>query len=99
MNTILPTTKHAAQRMNERGIAPWMIREVVLNGIYIQKQGLLYHYIGRKQMPHYLSEPERNILENLVVVESRDGMIITTYKKKGALKALKKKQKHLCRAA
>ena len=50
-------------------------------------------------MPRYLSEPEQNVLENLVVVESSDGVIITTYKKKGALKALKKKQKHLCRAA
>lgn len=99
MKTVIRPTLHAIHRMKERKIQAWMVNETIINGQFIQFDGNIYHYITRKCIPHYLSEAEKSALDNIVVVESEAGTIITVWKDKRALKNLKKKRQNLFRAA
>lgn len=85
--------------MNERSISAWMVNETIINGHFMQFEGKIYHYILRKHMPPYLSEAEKLMLENTVVVESGESTIITVWKDNRVLKNLRKKSKNLSRAA
>jgi hypothetical protein len=64
-------------------------------GVATFKQGLIYYTVGSKNIPDYVDSDEARKLNNMVVVVSSDGVIITSYKSDNGIKHVRRKRSDL----
>lgn len=57
------------------------------------KQGLVYYTVIAKNIPKNICPNEARRINNIVVVVSSDGEIITCYKAKNGIRQIKRKRK------
>lgn len=89
-------TKHSFQRCLERNIKAAQLLTVLVFGIQIQKQNLVFHIASRQCTAQCIDSSAKKQLEGLVVVtDSTQSVIITCYRNKHSLKNIRKKLKHL----
>jgi hypothetical protein len=89
-------TKHSFQRCLERNIKTAQLLSVLVFGIQIQKQNLVFHVASHQCIAQCSDPSARKQLEGLVVVtDLSQSVIITCYRNKHSLKNIRKKSKHL----
>lgn len=89
-------TKHATQRLSQRGIHADDIHLAIDWGLLTRKQGMQFYILTKKRIPKYVAPKHRHRLQNLVVVVGTDKdspkpVIITAYKNDKAIRKIKKK--------
>lgn len=88
-------TNHCETRMAQRGLNYEHLLMAMEYGKMIFKQGLTFYVVTRRSLPGGLDSSLASKLDNLVVVVSADGAIITCYKSKNAIKHIRRKSNHL----
>ena len=77
----LKVTKHAAQRMDERGLTDNSLEAALSFGREIHTRGVTIFVIGRKEVRKAAgSAADISRFEGLHVLCSRDGRVVTTYR-------------------
>lgn len=72
-----------------------MIKDTIQYGKLLRKQGMKFYVMLEKGMPGEFSSQYREKVNNVVVIVSNDGVIVTVYKDEHAYAHLRKKQKRL----
>lgn len=97
MELLAKYTRHSGKRCQQRGITRDMIRDTIIWGELIRKQGLRYFIMTDRQLS-YLHEGQYNDrIRNLVVILTADNSILTVYKNSKAMRLIKKKPRRLFR--
>ena len=91
-----PLTDHACERMSRRRISEQEIEVTIQYGRELFRAGARFCFMGRKEVQRVpLSLREGLRLEGVTVVaDGASNTIITTYRNKTALHAIKRKPKH-----
>lgn len=88
-------TNHCEKRMAQRGFSYEHVLMAIEYGRMLFKQGLTFYVVTRRSLPEKLDPTLKNKLDNLVVVVSGDGAVITCYKSKNGIKHIRRKSNHL----
>lgn len=90
-----PGTDHAAQRSARRGLSPEAIAYVLSHGTLVQRTGVDFVVLRRRDMPRPDLRTSAAKLEGTVLVISRSGAIVTAYRaqKESAYRRVQKKLK------
>lgn len=91
----LPFTKHARKRGARRNIAPDALEYVVAHGRMIQRTGVTFFFLGRRDIPlddRRASWAAR--LEGTIVLLTSDAEVITIYRNRSGLHAIQRKMKY-----
>lgn len=88
-------SNHALARAYERGITTDMIRDTLVWGRKLHRQGLRFHVMLRRCVPHGMDERYSRRLVNVTVVVGVDDTIVTVYRNPKALYRIKRKSKRL----
>lgn len=88
-------SNHGKQRSIERNIPYEHIVMAIEYGVEFFKQNRIFYVVTSKSLPDQIESRLRNHLENLVVVVSKEGSVITCYKAKNGIKHIKLKSKRL----
>jgi hypothetical protein len=91
----LPFTKHARKRGARRNIAPDAVEYVVAHGRKIQRTGVTFFFLGRRDIPpddRRASWASR--LEGTIVLLTSDDDVITVYRNRRGLRAIQRKMKY-----
>lgn len=84
-------SRHAARRLAQRGISLEDVDLVLRLGRRLHRAGVTFYFFGQRQIPHGLEHHlERLVGTTLLVAEDH---LITAYRNKRALAAIKKKPK------
>jgi|FLYL01.1.fsa_nt_gi hypothetical protein len=84
-------SRHAAQRLAQRGISLEDVHLVLWLGRKLHRTGATFYFFGRRQIPQGLErELDRLVGTTLIVA---NGQLITAYRNKQAIAAVKKKPK------
>jgi hypothetical protein len=91
----LAFTKHAYKRGARRNVAPDAVEYVLAHGRMIQRTGVTFCFLGRRDMP----PADRGAcwasrLEGTIVLLAPNGTIITVYRNRRGLPAIRRKLKH-----
>ena len=92
---VLCLTAHAARRAARRNIAPEALEYVLTYGRRIQRTGVTFYFLGRRDVPaadRQASWVSR--LEGTVALLSNDGALITVYRQRNALRSIQRKLKY-----
>jgi hypothetical protein len=89
-------TRHARRRGARRNVAPDAVDYVLTHGRRIQRTGVTFYFLGRRDMP----EDDRRAswasrLEGTVVLLAGDGEVVTVYRNRRALRAITRKMKYM----
>ncbi|MCS7158702.1 MAG: DUF4258 domain-containing protein [Blastocatellia bacterium] len=84
-------SRHAAQRLAQRGISLGDVHLVLRLGRRLHRTGVIFYFFGRRQIPRGL-ERELERLEGTTLIVA-DGRLITAYRNKRAIAEIKKKPK------
>lgn len=88
-------TAHARRRGARRNVAPDAVDYVLAHGRMIQRTGVTFFYLARRDMPpadHCASWASR--LEGSTVLLAPDGVVVTVYRNRHGLRAILRKPKH-----
>ncbi|MGZ3584347.1 MAG: DUF4258 domain-containing protein [Ktedonobacterales bacterium] len=91
----LPFTKHGRKRSARRNIAPDAVDYVVAYGRMIQRTGVTFYFLGRRDIPpddRHASWASR--LEGTIVLQAPDEDVITIYRNRRGLRAIRRKMKY-----
>lgn len=88
-------TSHCETRMAQRGITYENVLMAMEYGRMVFKQGLTFYVVTRRSLPKGMDSSLASKLDNLVIVVSGDGAIITCYKSKNGIKHIRRKSNHL----
>lgn len=88
-------SKHGKERSVERNISYEQMMMVMEYGEAIFKQGRIFYVATSKCLPKSMEAHLQQKLENIVVVVSKTGSVITCYKAKNGIKHIKHKSKRL----
>lgn len=95
---VVSLTRHARKRGARRNVAPDAVEYVLEHGRMIQRTGVLFFFLGRRDIPscdRCASWSSR--LEGVIVIISREGAVITVYRDRRGLRAIERKMKYrLC---
>lgn len=91
------TTKHCQERLFQRGISYKHMLMAMEFGEAHFKQGFIYYTVVSKYIPKSVSPKDTRLINNLVVVVSATGEIVTCYRSKNGIKHVKRKRKDLVR--
>jgi hypothetical protein len=92
---MLQHTVHSRTRAAQRCIDLQRIDTVMVYGETVYKQGMVFMYLGKDQVPEHLAR-HRDKYANMVVVLSGDSnQVITCYRCPNPAKHLRRKQKNL----
>jgi|GEM_PF-921481 hypothetical protein len=86
---------HARRRAARRNVVPDAIDYVLAYGRFLQRTGVTFYFLGRRDLPpadRCASWASRLI--GTVVLVSRSGEVITVYRNRGALRAIRRKLKY-----
>lgn len=76
-----PLVPHAWQRMQQRGIPPELVEQVLRYGRVIYARGLQFRVIGRKEVDFFASRGiNLRAAEGVHVLVQADGSVLTTYR-------------------
>lgn len=92
---VVSLTRHARCRGARRNVAPDAVEYVLTNGRRIQRTGVTFYFLGRRDMPEgdrHASWASR--LEGTVVLVAADGEVVTVYRNRRALRTIARKLKH-----
>ena len=87
-------TRHARLRTAQRRLSPAEVELVEQHGRRIHRTGIIFYFLGHRDLPARLSKPalyERLVGTVLLVAENGD--LITAYRNRNALKAIRRKPK------
>jgi hypothetical protein len=92
---VVSFTRHARCRGARRNVAPDAVEYVLTHGRQIQRTGMTFYFLGRRDMP----EEDRGAswasrLEGTIVLMAPDGAVITVYRNRRGLRAILRKLKH-----
>lgn len=88
-------TAHARRRAARRNVAPDAVDYVVSHGRMIQRTGVTFFFLGRRDMPPAdRSASWASRLEGTIVLLAPDGVVITVYRNRRGLRAILRKLKH-----
>ena len=92
---LLPFTTHARTRGARRNIAPDAVEYVMAYGRTIQRTGVTFYFLGRRNIPsvdRHASWASR--LEGTIVLVASDGEVITLYRNRRGLRTIQRKVKY-----
>lgn len=92
-------TRHAAIRMQQRGIPACAVSAALTYGRLIQAKGITYYVIGRKEVQHYAAlGTDLSDIEGLQVLIATDGAVVTAYRNRDlhSIKATPRRGRHRC---
>lgn len=86
----LSLTAHCAERQRTRHISDDDLDLTVRYGTRLHVTGAVIYYLRRRDMPLWMDDDNAARMHGLVVVASRDGAALTTYRNPKVLRRLKK---------
>jgi hypothetical protein len=95
--TDMQFSQHASQRAQQRAIDPLVITEIIRHGERIYKQGIIFHFMPKNSLRLFYHRTDQKQIEDVVVITSHDGTVITAYRNQHAVKSIKRKSKRLCK--
>ncbi len=92
---VVSLTRHARCRGARRNVAPDAVEYVLTHGRRIQRTGVTFYFLGRRDMP----ESDRRAswasrLEGTVVLVAAGGEVVTVYRNQRALRTIARKLKY-----
>jgi hypothetical protein len=93
--TEIQFSAHSVKRCQQRAVSNWAIKQAILKGEKIYKQGNTFHFLKRKFVISNYPPQQHNQLIDLVVLMADDNTIITAYKNPDAIGNIKRKPKRL----
>ncbi len=84
-------SRHAAQRLAQRGISLEDVHLVLRLGRKLHRTGATFYFFGRRQIPRGLERELERLVGTTLIVS--DGRLITAYHNKRAIAVIKKKSK------
>ena len=88
-------TVHSRTRAAQRGIDHDRIDTVMVYGKSVYKQGMVFMYLGKDQVPYHLARHRDKYANTVVVLAGDSGTVITCYRCPNPAKHLRLKQKNL----
>lgn len=88
-------TVHSRARAAQRGIDHDRIDTVMVYGESVYKQGMVFVYLGKDQVPKHLVRHRDKYANTVVVLAGDSGTVITCYRCPNPAKHLRLKQKNL----
>jgi hypothetical protein len=92
---VVSLSRHARCRGARRNVAPDAVEYVLTHGRWIQRTGVTFYFLGRRDMPEgdrHASWASR--LEGTVVLVAPDGEVVTVYRNRRALRTIERKMKY-----
>lgn len=91
----LVISKHARRRTSQRGISSDRIELAAMLGTRIDQDGATLFFLGRRQLDRRdISSRDRERLEGLTVIVSRDGAVITAYRNRNGVAGRLRRRGH-----
>lgn len=91
----LSLTAHGRRRGARRNVAPEAVDYVLAHGRMIQRTGVTFCFLGRRDMPTAdRSASWASRLEGTIVLMAADGVVITVYRNRRGLRAIHRKLKY-----
>ncbi|HXF06604.1 MAG TPA: DUF4258 domain-containing protein [Blastocatellia bacterium] len=84
-------SRHAGQRLAQRGISLEDVHLVLRLGQKLHRTGVTFFFFGRRQIPRGLERELERLVGTTLLVSN--GCLITAYRNKRAIAAIKKKLK------
>ncbi len=79
--TVSQVTRHAAARMQQRGIRKGVLEQVLTYGRRIHAKGMTFHAVGRKEVSLYASRGlDLSLAAGVQALVSKDGAVVTVYR-------------------
>lgn len=76
-----PLVPHSWQRMQQRGIRPELVKQVLRYGRVIYERGLQFRVIGRNEVDNFaVRGVNLRAAEGVHVLVQADGSVLTTYR-------------------
>jgi len=88
-------SRHAAQRLAQRGISLEDVHLVLRLGQRLHRTGVTFYFFGRRQIPPGLERELERLVGTTLIVSN--GCLITAYRNKRAIAVIKKKPKRRAR--
>jgi hypothetical protein len=92
---MLQHTVHSRSRAAQRCIDHQRIDTVMVYGETVYKQGLVFMYLGKDQVPDHLARDRDKYANTVVVLSGDSNQVITCYRCPNPAKHLRRKQKNL----
>jgi len=90
-----PLVPHAWQRMQQRGIRPALVEQVLRYGRAVYARGLLFRVIGRREVDFFATRGiNLRAAEGVHVLVQPDGSVLTTYRNHDLRAIRPRKRKH-----
>lgn len=94
-HAVMTLTAHAACRAARRNIPPAALEYVLTYGRRIQRTGVTFFFLGWRDLPPADRQASwASRLEGTVALVSNDGALITVYRQRKALAAIRRKTKY-----
>ena len=94
-NFDMTTSQHAKCRLQQRAITPWALEQIMKYGEIIYKQGMKFMYMPKKLLKLFYAPNLQVEIQDIMILVSNDGTIITAYRNENAVKHVQKKSKRL----
>jgi hypothetical protein len=91
----MTTSQHAKCRLQQRAINPWALEQIMKHGEIIYKQGMKFMYMPKKLLKLFYAPNLQVEIQDIMILVSNDGTIITAYRNENAVKQVQKKSKRL----
>ncbi|MGO8737138.1 MAG: DUF4258 domain-containing protein [Terriglobia bacterium] len=75
-------TEHARTRMQQRSVSVHDLNLVLRHGLKIEQNRVRFYFLGRRHLPSSVLPAEREHLEGIVAVVTRDGQVVTVFRRK-----------------
>ena len=94
-------SEHAYWRQTQRNISAIQTQMVVLYGRLVYAGDAMHYFFGQREVRQYWQAfgECHDELDGVVVVMSHDGVVVTAYRNKKALRAIKRRGGSLCCAS
>ena len=91
----MTTSQHAKCRLQQRAITPWALEQILRHGEIIYKQGMKFMFMPKKLIKLFYAPNLQVEIQDIMILVSNDGTIITAYRNENAVKHVQKKSKRL----
>lgn len=88
-------SNHFHLRCAQRNVDPGLVAFVKRHGRKVHRTGITFYFLGRRDIPRSLRRNDRYArLEGATLLVGPDGEVITAYRNREALKAIRRKAKY-----
>ncbi len=88
-------SRHCMQRVSQRGIQADAIALTLEFGRVYRRQGMLFHVLGKRQLPPAFRHEWERLRHTVVVLAEEDTTLITAYRSDNAFRKIHRKPKVL----